>query len=284
MMPSLVRWFAMALSVTLVASASPATLAADATAAWEMRVQSTVYRTGEEKPLGRSLALFADHVVWDFVEMPTQGEDEPPQLAEIVLHDPLRERIVLLDPRRSVKVEIDQLTLARLRVSLAAWARGADNAIIRWTGSHDLAASIAEEGKTFVLKGPGVGYVVSHEAAAGGEAARAYQQFADTSLLLKALLHPGGLPPFPRMAINARLGKEDMLPTEVQLRYDQRLPLVAELPRISKEDGLRSEHRTHARLLAEDRKRIADASARIADAAPVTLEAYADPGDDLTRP
>lgn len=284
MMPSLVRWFAVALSVTLVASTSPATLAAEATAGWEMRVQSTVYRTGEEKPLGRSLALFADHVVWDFVEMPVKGEDEPPQLAEIVLHDPLRERIVLLDPRRSVKVEVDQLTLSRLRVSLAAWARGADNAIIRWTGSHDLAASIAEDGTSFVLKGPGVGYVVSHEAAPSGEAARAYQQFADTSLLLKALLHPGGLPPFPRMAINTRLGKDGTLPTEVQLRYDQRLPLVAELPRISKEDGLRSEHRTHARLLAEDRKRIADASARIADAAPVTLEAYADLGDDLTRP
>jgi hypothetical protein len=284
MVPSLGGRSAVAVLVTFVATVAAAARAAEHAAAGEMRVQSTVFRTGEEKAMGRSLALFTNHVVWDFVEMPAEAEDAPPELAEIVLHDPLRERIVLVDPKRSVKVEVDHLTLARLRVSLAAWARGTDDNVIRWTGSHDLARSIAEDGETFVLDGPDVGYVVSYEDAPSPEAARAYQQFADSSLLLRALLHPGGLPPFPRMAINARLAKEDKTPREVRLRYDQRLPLVPELPGISREKGLRSEHRIHPRLLAEDRKRIADASARIAEATTVTLEAYADSGSDPTSP
>lgn len=245
---------------------------------WEMRVESLVFEENNQEPASRSLALFTRDVIWDFLELPdSEGQL---QLAEIVLHDPLRERTVLVDPRRNVKVEISKLTLDRLRVSLASWARTADNQVIRWAASGDVEESIRqehEEDSTVVLTGPQVRYVVRYEKVASREVADTYQQFADGSLLVKALVHPGGLPPYPRIAINRRLAEANAIPSEVILTLAGDLPLVGGLPGGVGEKVLRSEHRTHPRLLAEDRRRIAEASARVGESSTVPLEIYANP-------
>jgi hypothetical protein len=254
----------------------------------EMRVESRVFEDENEQPIGRSLALFANDVVWDFLEL--TDADGNLQLAEVVLHDPLRERTVLVDPRRNVKVELDKLTLDRLRVSLASWARTADDPVIRWAASSRVEDGIRHEhtdGSAIVLSGPKVRYVVRYEKAASPAAAENYQRFADVSLLVKALVNPGGLPPYPRMAINRRLARESAIPSEVILTLAGGLPLVGELPGGVGEKVLRSEHRTHPRLLAEDRRRIADASARIGESLVVPLDDYANPsaeaGTDVAR-
>lgn len=245
---------------------------------WEMRVESRVFRDDDEQPIGRSLALFTQQVVWDFLELPdAEGHF---QLAEIVLHDPLRERTVLVDPRRNVKVELEKLKLDRLRVSLASWARTADDPVIRWAASSSVDEGIHhehEDDSAVVLSGPKVRYVVRYEEAPTPEIAERYQQFADVSLLVKSLVHPGGLPPYPRMAINRRLAKEQAIPKEVALTLASDLPLVSGLPGGVGEKVLRSEHRTHPRLLAEDRRQIAEASARVGESSLVPLEVYAAP-------
>lgn len=251
-----------------------------AEASWEMRVESCVFRDGQEQPIGRSLALFTNDIVWDFLELP--DADGQLQLAEIVLHDPLRERTVLVDPRRNVKVELDKLKLDRLRVSLASWARGADDPVIRWAASSSVEEGIHHEhddkdDSAVVLTGPKVRYVVRYEKAASPKAAESYQRFADVSLLIKALVNPGGLPPYPRMAINRRLAQEAAIPSDVTLTLAGDLPLVGGLPGGVGEKVLRSEHRTHSRLLAEDRRKIADASARVGESSIVSLEGYAHP-------
>jgi hypothetical protein len=270
-------------SVLLTVS-TVAAVAADGDAV--MRVESQVFKGSDEQAISRSLALFTDDVVWDLLELPdAEGEM---QLAEIVLHDPLRERTVLVDPRRGVKVEVDKLKLDRLRVSLATWARGAEDPIIRWAASSQVKEGIHhddDDESTLVLTGPPgvtgpkVRYRVQYEKASSREAAERYQQFADVSLLLKALVHPGGLPPFPRMAINSRLVDERAIPSNVQLALSGELPLPVPL---AGDQVLRSEHHTHPQLLAEDRRRISEASVRVAEAASVSLEVYANPEGDAS--
>jgi hypothetical protein len=129
------------------------------------------------------------------------------------------------------------------------------------------------------VTGPKVRYRVQYEKASSREAAERYQQFADVSLLLKALVHPGGLPPFPRMAINSRLVDERAIPSGVQLALSGELPLPVPL---AGDQVLRSEHHTHPQLLAEDRRRISEASVRVAEAASVSLEVYANPEGDAS--
>jgi hypothetical protein len=272
--------------IALVACLVLANMRASVAAAdgdFEMRVESSVYRDKDDQPIGRSLALFTHQVVWDFLELP--DADGALQLAEVVLHDPLRERTVLVDPHRKMKVEIDKLKLDRLRVSLASWARGAEDPVIRWAASSSVTEGLHLEHEPHpmvVLTGPKVRYEVDFEEAASPEAALSYQQFADVSLLLKALVHPGGIPPYPRMAINHRLVGEQAIPREVRLNLAGDLPLVGGIPGVPGEKLFRSEHRTHPRLLTEDRRRIADASTWIGEASVVSLEVYANPGVETT--
>ena len=247
-----------------------------------MRVESDLFADGADAPVARSLTLFENGVAWDFLELSTPGEgtaaDTPTlQLAEIVLHDPARQRVVVIDPQRDVKTQVETLRLERLSVSLARWARNADDRLVRWAGGPDFDAGLTEKTDELELVGPRVRYAVAYGAAPSPEAAAMYREFADTALLLKALLHPGGIPPFPRLALNRRLEAADAIPAEVTLEID---PKHALQPGASR---LRSVHRTHPRLLAADAKRIEEAQTRIASAASVDIATFVDRGQDSDR-
>ena len=230
-----------------------------------MRVESELFADDATAPVARSLTLFDKGIAWDFLELPTKAgaaadAEEGLQLAEIVLHDPARKRVVVIDPRRDVRTQVETLRLERLSVSLARWARGADDRLVRWAGGPDFDAGLTEKQDALELVGPRVRYAVAYDEAPSPEAAAVYREFADTAILLKALLHPGGLPPFPRLALNRRLEAAGAIPAEVTLEIDAKLALMPGSSR------LRCVHRMHPRLLAADGKRIEEAEKRIASA------------------
>ena len=182
------------------------------------RVETAVYDSEDaERPVARSLTLFRDGMAWDFLErLSKEGEATTGEPAEIVLHDPARGRVILVDPARQVKTQIDTVRLERLRASLATWARSADDPQLRWAGGPDFAIGDGAEAENgFVLEGPRVRYAVTCDRAPHPGAADAYRRFADTALLVKALLHPGGLPPFPRIALNERVAESVSIPAEI---------------------------------------------------------------------
>jgi hypothetical protein len=238
-----------------------------------LRVESTLF--AGDKPVARSLTLFRDGVAWDFLELPALpasplGKAQGMQLAEIVLHDPARERVVVIDPVRHLKTEIPRVRLERLGASLASWARASDDRLIRWAGGADFGDGFRTESDRLELAGPRVRYVVRHAAASSPEEATSYRQFADTAILLKALLQPGGIPPFPRLAINRRLEEAGAIPAEVILEIEPRgVSLGGPATR------LRGEHRSHPRILAEDLERIEEAEAQLATAEAVELAEFA---------
>jgi hypothetical protein len=191
------------------------------------------------------------------------------QLAEIVLHDPARERLVVIDPVRNVKTQVEAVRLERLGVSLAKWARGSDDRLIRWAGGPDFTSGLTEKDRTIELTGPRVRYAVTHDAAPSPGAAAAYRQFADSAVLLRALLHPGGVPPFPRLAINREIEEAKGIPTEVTLEIEPRLG-----PLGGRGDRLKSVHKLHPRLLGSDIERIEAAESQAAAAEAVELAAF----------
>jgi hypothetical protein len=239
-----------------------------------LRVETELFRDGADQPVARSLTLFDDGVAWDFLELPPggDGERDAMQLVEIVLHDPARERVVVIDPVRRIKTEIPLIRLERMSVSLAKWARSSDDRLVRWAGGPDFTGNIEEDADSLALSGPRVRYSVRLAAAESPEAAGTYRQFADTAILLKALLHPGGIPPFPRLALNRRLEVAAAIPAEVTLEIDPKLAMVA-----GGAARLRSTHKSHPRLLAADRRLISDAQSHVAGADEVDLAAFAAP-------
>jgi hypothetical protein len=239
-----------------------------------MRVESEIFAGGSE-PVARSLTLFRDGVAWDFLELRVAGKgrgESRLELAEIALHDPARERIVIIDPVRHVKTQVEAIRLERLSVSLTKWARGSDDRLVRWAGGPDFAADLTETDGTIELAGPRVRYAVAHTAAPSPEAARAYRTFADSALLLKALVRPGGIPPFPRLALNRRLEAAGAIPSEVKLEVEPRLGALG-----GQTERLTCVHKVHPAILPADASRIEEAEAHMATAEAVDLAAFAAP-------
>jgi hypothetical protein len=117
--------------------------------------------------------------------------------------------------------------------------------------------------------GPRVRYAVTHAAAPSPEAARSYRRFADTAILLKALLHPGGIPPFPRLALNRRLEAAAAIPERVTLEIEPKLGPLGGRP-----ERLTCVHKTHPRLLSADLARIDEAQGHVGSAEAVELAAF----------
>ncbi|MGI9177080.1 MAG: hypothetical protein ACR2IT_04405 [Pirellulales bacterium] len=233
----------------------------------EMRVESELFENGGDAPTARSLTVFDEGVAWDFLEMPAR-KNQAMTVGEIVLHDPARERVLVIDPVRHLKTQIDSIRLERMSVSLAKWARGNDDRLIRWAGGPDFTPGFTETDTRIELAGPRVRYAVAYEEAPSPEAAGVYRQFADTAILLKALMQPGGIPPFPRLAVNRRLEDAGAIPAEVTLEIDSRLTPIG------RPERLRCVHTVHPRLLAGDRRRIEDAKAHIATSDTVDLATF----------
>lgn len=235
------------------------------------RVESEVFANNAEEPIARSLTLFRDGIAWDFLE-PAASKGSGEAACEIVLHDPARERVVLVDPARNLKTHIDSIRLERLSVSLASWARKSDDRLVRWAGGPDFGEGMTESDDRIELVGPRVRYAIEFATPPTAEAAGLYRRFADTAILLKALVRPGGLPPFPRLAINRRVAAAGGIPTEVSLEIDSRVALVT-----GRADSLRCVHKFHPRLLAGDLSRIEEAESRVAVATQVELAEFAAP-------
>ena len=237
-----------------------------------LRVESEVFVDGEKEPVARSLTLFRNGLAWDFLEQPKAAGKGESDLTEIVLHDPVRERAVVVDPKRNLKTQIDSLRLERLSASLSAWARKSDDRLVRWAGGPDFGDGFREEDSKLELIGPRVRYEVEFATADSEDDAQRYRRFADTAMLLKALLHPGGIPPFPRLAINRRVAALGGIPATVTLEIDSKAALVGARPQV-----MRSVHKVHPRLVAGDLQRIEDAEAHIAVAEQVDLAAFMEP-------
>jgi hypothetical protein len=243
----------------------------------DLRVESELFAAGGDEPVARSLTLFHNGVAWDFLEL-MDVETTAATIGEIVLHDPARERVVVIDPVRHVKTQVDLIRLERLSVSLAKWARSNDDRLVRWAGGPDFASGFTEEDERIELVGPRVKYAVAYEEAPCPEAAGNYRRFADTAILLKALMQPGGIPPFPRLAVNRRLEDAGAIPREVTLEIEPRLIGIAGRP-----ERLRCVHKVHPRLLAGDLERIEDAQAHVAAAEAVDLATFIDRDDESSR-
>lgn len=229
-----------------------------------LRVESEVFVNDDETPVAKSLTLFHNGITWDFLDPPADAAE-----GDVILHDPARERVIVLDPERNLKTEIRTIRLERLNVSLAAWARQSDDPLIKWAGTADFGDAIMTDGDHVELTGPRVKYAVEFTRSASDEAVAAYRRFADTAILLKALMQPGGLPPFARLAINRHVEVAGGIPTAVTLSI---APKLALLPGAG--DTLRSVHKVHPQLIDGDHSRIDAAGAQLTVAEEVDLEEF----------
>ncbi len=232
----------------------------------EFRMESKVYSGKDGTDTSESVTLFTDDRAYDFLSSP----------AEITVFDFQRNRIVILDPNRKVRTELTTDKLNEFTEQLRIRAARQTDALLKFSANPKFDES-KSDAQSLQFANPQMTYRVHPTTPDNAGVVHEYRMFSDWSAKLNAMIHPGALPPFPRLAINETLEKNGEVPESVQLT------LAAQNHLMAKPTTLRSEHQLALRLLSTDRKRIDDAGKYLVTFPEVSLEEYLKPSETAKR-
>src|SRR5262245_58405219 len=109
-------------TISFAASVCPALLAA----AQEFRIETEVYVGDATEPASRTITLFEESAVYEFI-------DSPPQV--IIYHegnDDHGAQFILLDPASKRRTDVDVKRIERLMGKLTKWAAEQDNELLKF--------------------------------------------------------------------------------------------------------------------------------------------------------
>lgn len=226
----------------------------------EFRVESKVYNTEQGPPVSESLTLFHEGRAYDLLSSPP----------EITIFDIANNRIVMLDPVRKVRTEIETDGLTTFVEQLRIRASRQADPTLKFAAEPKFAETVDEDGRLSFVS-PNITYRVRGTRATTPAAAQAYREFADWSARLTTRVRQGAQPPFPRLAVNAALERRGILPDEVERSVsDPNRPKAKPI-------ALRSTHKFETQLYPADQKRIDEADKYATDFEFVQLDQYLRP-------
>jgi hypothetical protein len=229
-------------------------------AAEEFRIESKVFSGKDDTSTSESVTLFADDRVYDFLSSPS----------EITVFDFPRGRIVLLDTNRKLRTELTTDKLNEFTEQLRARAARQTDALLKFAANPKFDESHSDA-QWLQFASPQMTYRVHPTKPDNPNVVREYRMFSDWSARLNSMIHPGAMPPFPRLAVNGALERAGQIPESVQLTVAAQNHLMA------KPTVLRSEHELTMRLLPNDRKRIDEAGKYLVTFPEVSMEEYLRP-------
>jgi hypothetical protein len=238
-------------------------------AAEEFRIESKVFfiKGKEESLTSESLTLFDDGKIYDFLSAPQ----------EITLFDFSRDRIVLMDASRKVRSEFSTEKLTTFVEQLRTRAIRQSDPLLKFAVDPKFEETPLSGGAVKFVS-PLITYEIKTTKVDSASVAQQYRQFSDCSARLNVMLHPGSLPPFPRLAINAALAKQEgRVPERVEVTLAPQNRLTG------KPTMLRSEHSFEMRLMASDRKKIDEAGGNLVTFREVSLDDYLRPIEQAKR-
>ncbi len=225
----------------------------------EFRVVSKVFSGKDDTAISESTTLFADDRVYDFLSSPN----------EITVFDFPRGRIVLLDLNRKLRTELTTDKLNEFTDQLRNRASRQTDALLKFAANPKFDESHPEGDRQF--SSAHMTYRVHPTNPDNTNVVHQYRMFSDWSARLNSMIHPGAMPPFPRLAVNAALEQAGEVPESVELT------LAAQNHLVGKPTVLRSEHELTTRLLSTDRKRIDEAGRDLVNFPEVSMEEYLRP-------
>jgi hypothetical protein len=224
----------------------------------EFRMENRIYAGDEKQPVGGSVTLFADDVVYDVLT----GQ------REITVFDRAHGRFVLLDPAHRHRTEIGMARLRQAIEQLQSWAYGQQDPFLRFLAAPKFDRQGLNASGEMEFASPWATYLVLPQEVANSEIARAYREFSNGYCALNTLANPGGRPPFARMIVNDALGQKNLIPRQVTLILRPKEAAAA------KRTVIRSEHQFTPRLSAADRQQIARVEEDVVSFAPVPWDEY----------
>ena len=219
------------------------------------RVVTEVFKEKQKEAVSDTLTLFTDELVYDFLL------NDP---EEVTILDVRRNRIVLLDKKRSFQFELKTSDLLQFTAEMKAIATDPKVAKKEWFEPR-FTEKFDEQKGELVLQGKMLTYRTQGLKPKLPNAVRRYREFADWYARLNAMR--GGPPPFPRIELNRALAEKGLLPQEVSRTMFTFQPL-------RKKNTARSQHDFIFRLSNSDRKRIENTGQYQAKFKKVTMAEY----------
>jgi hypothetical protein len=215
------------------------------------RIATDIYFGDEKAPAKQSLTLFSEGVYYDF------SLDDPNEFAIV---DPLQERIILLDQKRSIKTTINTVELQKYVEAARRQAAATDLALLlnaADTVRFDEAAGTISVGLEQML------YRSTLQEPQDARMATQYADFANWSAQLNAV-YPPHRPPYVRMRLNDEIATLGQLPREIVLTKSVS----------GKSDKTRCRLIADWQLTNDDKARIKSATAKLEQFNEITTPLY----------
>jgi len=261
------------------------------------RVESKVFTEKATQPSSESLTLFVidsgnpyRNFAYDFLSSPseitvidTSGQTTTRKGVDGRYRASTVEdvRIKLLDPARKLRTELNLGDLQKFSEQLRSRAARQTNPLLKFAADPKFSESSEQNdaGETCVrFTSPLLAYRVwlTSDVPENADFDR-YFDFCDFSAQLNSMMHPGTLPPFPRMKVDADLRlKAGRPPARVEVT-------ISDDAKGAKPIVLRSEHHFSTQLTAEDQKRIDEANDQLKTFKQVSWEEYLRPIQQAKR-
>jgi hypothetical protein len=260
------------------------------------RVESKVFTEKATQPSSENLTLFVinsgnqyQNLAYDFLSSPseitvidTRGQHTLRKEAGRYVASAVEDvRITLLDPTRKLRTELNLGDLQKFSEQLRSRAARQANPLLKFAADPKFSESSEQNdaGETCMrFTSPLLTYRVwlTSDVPENADFDR-YFDFCDFSAQLNSMMHPGTLPPFPRMKVDADLRlKAGRPPARVEVT-------ISDDAKGGKPIALRSEHHFLAQLTAEDQKRIDEANEDLKTFKQVSWEEYLRPIQQAKR-
>lgn len=178
--------------------------------AQEFRVESQIYTGESSEPASRNLTLYTPKLVYDFLMSPRVGE-EP---IEIVIYEPHQQLVVLLDPKRKVRVELTSLQLTQICEGLKK--ETLQNERTRFLVDAEFKEDTDWSENALTLISPSITYRVEGKRPNDPSMLPIFFETLDVLTRLKAT-DPTRIPPYPRLQLNQSIRKIGWLPSRVEI-------------------------------------------------------------------
>lgn len=227
----------------------------------DFRIQTNVFSGNDKVPVSKSTTLFRAGYVYDYLESADPAEPD-----RVAIFDKAHGRFIVLDPTRKVRAEVktDEVLLFAGKLQAAVSARS-KHEFTRFAADPKFEVDLSPDGE-LTLSSDVMTYRLNTMPAHSPEAAGQFREFSDWYARFNTMAHPGSTPPFARMAVNAELAKQGMVPSEVRLSIPNQPGMKAA--------ELRSEHMFNWRLLEQDAKRIDKTSDQLATFKEVNFDEF----------
>jgi hypothetical protein len=233
------------IGIVLIAAAAFGMAAGQARAATgeDFRVENSVYAEDQKEPSAESTTIFYRGVVYDCMKSP----------AETVVFDKTTDRFELLNLTRRTRTEVTTAQLSAFVDEMRTVAAKNKDPVVRFLAEPKFDERFSDVTNELILSSPLVTYRVAVSPESDASVVEQYREFCDGYARLNALLVPGSLPPFGRLAVDAALAKRQATASRVVLTVT-----TGKIPNQQKM-VIRSEHRVVRPLERVDLDRVAKA-------------------------